>query len=789
MLTQPALANSAFAGFSDELIAYFTLFLEPPELLLMSEVNSGAFIVRQTLLGLICVAVFYVFCQEDPVWIAQCLRLHNGNFSYYRSWKLTTFYPRDPRPLEELDKAFCLLRMKTFGSDFLYRRWCRCHMELGNAFMLHDEEQDPTIRRLQKIDVRDLTFQDFYECVADIFVGNAIFKETICDLQRNRQVEGINRGSKNGFWVLSEQPGHGAELSCVSFSQWTVDKLTKRFSSDVKLRITHNLDVCATSPTLKMSFADYFQYAKNQHDETPLYIFDEKFGEKMPSLLEDYRVEDLKVFQEDFLSIFTCKEKYGKETLTKGVKLEAGGKQVRKSKKLASGLIRPDFRWLVIGPQRSGAPWHQDPVSTCAWNSLVKGRKRWAIYPPDSPPPGVIMNRDGKYRNSGLDMSSLMWYLHVYPTLTLDQKPLEIIQEEGETIYVPSGWWHLVLNLELTIAVTQNMVNSHNLLMFGKDMLMDGREKALTIFQHQLRATRPETFDIFRLVQIPRFNGYLSEEMFQQSFHILDYWKPQLKKVLRRHKMVVLPKRTEAAETIVQKVRYPKMKTLTSRVNPTFAVGKRLLVKFFSPYNEKWGEFDFEAYMTPNFDAMDCVMPSHVSKRRKSNVLMSYELKHAMYLRYAMEECFRIERATYQMIERAATSQSSHQLLQRMVPRLFHSGHFLAVDEVDDHEGDGPFWRWPYLIIEYKAHGISLDAITKKGGLTPTSWSQLATWISQDFLSRLHSIPLDHDFRGVYGHSKSEWDWYIHYLLRQRKRAVSCKLSSFGAWKATMYKV
>ncbi|POM70293.1 Histone arginine demethylase, partial [Phytophthora palmivora] len=39
-LASPALASSAFAGFSDELIAYFTLFCEPTELLRLSEVNS-----------------------------------------------------------------------------------------------------------------------------------------------------------------------------------------------------------------------------------------------------------------------------------------------------------------------------------------------------------------------------------------------------------------------------------------------------------------------------------------------------------------------------------------------------------------------------------------------------------------------------------------------------------------------------------------------------------------------------------------------------------------------------
>lgn len=38
---QPALASSAFAGFSDELLAYWTLFLSPGDLLVMGETGSG----------------------------------------------------------------------------------------------------------------------------------------------------------------------------------------------------------------------------------------------------------------------------------------------------------------------------------------------------------------------------------------------------------------------------------------------------------------------------------------------------------------------------------------------------------------------------------------------------------------------------------------------------------------------------------------------------------------------------------------------------------------------------
>lgn len=81
--------------------------------------------------------------------------------------------------------------------------------------------------------------------------------------------------------------------------------------------------------------------------------------------------------------------------------------------------------------------------------------------------------RNSSCHNGILKFGSLVisqWWLEIYPTLREEDKPLECTQLPGETIMVPSGWWHCVLNIGDSIAVTQNYVNSVNLELVCLDM-------------------------------------------------------------------------------------------------------------------------------------------------------------------------------------------------------------------------------------------------------------------------------------------------------------------------------
>lgn len=153
-----------------------------------------------------------------------------------------------------------------------------------------------------------------------------------------------------------------------------------------------------------ISMKQYFKYAEQAREEKPLYIFDKKFADKCPRLGQDYSVPVY--FQNDYFQLL--------------------------------GDKRPDFRWIILGPQRSGSSFHVDPNATSAWNALVRGRKKWIMFPPHVPPPGVHPSDDMGTVTS--PVSLMEWFLSFYSSVKGMPEAIEFIQEEGDVVFVPSGW-------------------------------------------------------------------------------------------------------------------------------------------------------------------------------------------------------------------------------------------------------------------------------------------------------------------------------------------------------------
>jgi len=214
--------------------------------------------------------------------------------------------------------------------------------------------------------------------------------------------------------------------------EWTIDKLQKRFPKD-RFKVGSDDDGYAVRMTMT-EFQFYCDEERNpdygcKRDDSPLYVFDGSVFDK----------ENTKELEKDFDI-----PSYFSEDLFKYV----GHKR------------RPPHRWVVFGPPRSGSSVHVDPLATSAWNALISGQKRWVLYPPDKGLSKPLL----KPKGIGLDGESVTWFQKAYPMTQTREwsevggcpKSFDVVQNAGEIMFVPDGWWHAVLNITHTVAVTQN---------------------------------------------------------------------------------------------------------------------------------------------------------------------------------------------------------------------------------------------------------------------------------------------------------------------------------------------
>jgi hypothetical protein len=106
------------------------------------------------------------------------------------------------------------------------------------------------------------------------------------------------------------------------------------------------------------------------------------------------------------------------------------------------------YRWFLVGSKGCGVVPHTDPGGTCAWNAIILGSKRWIFFPPDVNKEELLIDEKG-------DAAS--WYKNSYAkVIQKNLNHIEVIHRAGEIVYVPPNWWHVVMNLEFTVALTQS---------------------------------------------------------------------------------------------------------------------------------------------------------------------------------------------------------------------------------------------------------------------------------------------------------------------------------------------
>ncbi|CAG8957921.1 hypothetical protein HYFRA_00000263 [Hymenoscyphus fraxineus] len=369
------------------------------------------------LLGSTC-KFLYAFCRSDDVWktlFIESPRSLSGSFVWRGSWR-STFLSLSKEHLSQIqcDNVF---------SDVLFRPFLCTHTSL-----LPYSSNIPAKNAISRL--KNLSPSEFSDTWSD---RPFILTEPV------RQ------------WPV--------------FKTWDIEYLLEQYG-DVKFR----------AEAVDWSLNTYARYMRNSADESPLYLFDRSFVEKMNLQVDkdspSYKVPEC--FGEDLFAVL--------------------------------GDQRPDDKWLIIGPARSGSTYHKDPNATSAWNAVLRGSKYWIMFPsgPSSPPPpGVYVSEDQSEVTSPLSIAE--WLLEFHAEARRTPGCCEGVCGEGEVLHVPSGWWHLVVNLEDSIAITQNFVpRSHlpSVISFMRDDTSDrisGFKKDVTdpygLFIDQMRKQHPDLLE------------------------------------------------------------------------------------------------------------------------------------------------------------------------------------------------------------------------------------------------------------------------------------------------------
>lgn len=357
------------AGFTDEaLLDFLKSFLTAPDLLAAQQ----------------CSRALYIFANEEEIWRHHTLERWGGDFAFLQDWK-NTFANMQRKenlrrkqqqvaastaaassasttaaaaaPLLSTDKSlpdFPLLptplRFKGLYSDFLFQSFYCSHIDLLSSY--GDAKKIATasapLDTIPRIHVRDLTPERFR---TEFGVPNRPL---------------IIQGLMDDWPCFKSGP-----------NQWTQENWLAKFGSQ-PFKVGRYV----------MTLQSYFRYMNQiASDESPLYLFDSRFGEKVPEMLEQYSVPEY--FRSDLFNLIPDEEK------------APNGER-----------IRPAFRWILVGPERSGSTFHKDPNHTSAWNALISGRKKWIMYPMDTPPPGVFPS--GDHAEVTTPISVAEWFINFY---------------------------------------------------------------------------------------------------------------------------------------------------------------------------------------------------------------------------------------------------------------------------------------------------------------------------------------------------------------------------------------
>eukprot|EP00944_MAST-04C_sp_MAST-4C-sp1_P013620 g13620.t1 len=251
--------------------------------------------------------------------------------------------------------------------------------------------------------------------------------------------------------------------------------------------------------TGRVRLGQFFDYMRFNQDDTPLYIFDSQFAigadENRKLLGKKYKVPG--VFAKD--NLFS----------------------------IVANKYRPPWQWILIGGPRSGTGIHIDPLGTSAWNAVLQGKKLWLFFPPDTPQELVSESESG---TSGMlfffdTFPKIVDYINHYNNKNFQTgemrkrvKPYFVVQQAGEIVYVPCDWYHVVINLEDTVAITHNFAMKRNLSKIVPRVFIDEPHFGFKWLQElRLRGCIDIVTQIEKFLASKVYNGSVEEAEYEVS--------------------------------------------------------------------------------------------------------------------------------------------------------------------------------------------------------------------------------------------------------------------------------
>ena len=345
---QPAGLGLLHSVLSEATLLHVLSYLSPYELLLRLSPVSQA---------------MYVYCHEEELYRTAVLATHGGDFRFADSWRETWIW-------EELRMKYEQQRQEERKAE-------------------HDDDADSHID-LQARKQATETLQNIRRCSPPRirgFYSDTLFQSFYCsavDLQRFNNADNIQRVSlteltPTTYLTRFAIPNIPFIITDVvrtwPAAHWTTDWLEAQYG-DRPFKVG----------AYEMSLRDYMQYCRRSKDESPLYLFDSAFGDKYPRLVQEYTVPDC--FKDDMFGLLAemkAKEGYNdgcedRETPAAHMHRSRAGRRgtaMREEKKEETkasepsgndgmrastsqfGSMRPAYRWILIGPARSGSTFHK----------------------------------------------------------------------------------------------------------------------------------------------------------------------------------------------------------------------------------------------------------------------------------------------------------------------------------------------------------------------------------------------------------------------------------------------